>query len=256
MMPNFFDMLQVYLIPFAIAVPIGLLLIFFSRRKGGGDNDIEGNADLPDLPAVASPPVSPSTPVATPAQLVDTGGSYDKTMQFRAPVQAPSHGVSVSPGGGIDVPLSESASVTSGPGLDLDIGPDTVMDAALLRAQLSILVVDDSAVPRAKLRKLFEGHGYQVEAAEDGVKAMEAIAKTKFAVIITDLEMPNMDGFELIAAIQGSLETEDIPVIAITGHDEMQARVHNIQGLYGIFKKPWNDRELLKRIDVLASIKK
>lgn len=253
MMPNFFDMLQVYLIPFAIAVPIGLLLIFFSRRKGG-DNDIEGNADLPDLPAVAPTPFQTSTSVATAAQPVDAGGSYEKTMQFRAPVQAPSHGVSVSPGGGIDVPLSDS--VSTGPGLDLDIGPDTVMDAAMLRAQLSILVVDDSAVPRAKLRKLFEGHGYQVEAAEDGVKAMEAIAKTKFAVIITDLEMPNMDGFELIAAVQGSLETEDIPVIAITGHDEMQARVHNIQGLYGIFKKPWNDRELLKRVDVLASIKK
>ena len=241
MMPNFFDLLQVYLIPFAIAVPIGLALIFFSRRNGG-DNRIEDNADLPDVPVVA-----PSKPG-------DAGESFDKTMQFRAPAQAPLHGVSVSPGGGIDVPLPES--VSTGPGLDLDIGPDTVMDAVQIRAQLSILVVDDSAVPRAKLRKLFEGHGYQVEAAEDGVKAMEAIAKTKFAVIITDLEMPNMDGFELIAAIQGSLDTEDIPVIAITGHDEMQARVHNIQGLYGIFKKPWNDRELLKRVDVLASINK
>ena len=241
MMPNFFDLLQVYLIPFAIAVPIGLALIFFSRRNGG-DNRIEDNADLPDVPVI--PPSKPG----------DAGESFDKTMQFRAPAQAPLHGVSVSPGGGIDVPLSES--VSTGPGLDFDIGPDTVMDAVQLRAQLSILVVDDSAVPRAKLRKLFEGHGYQVEAAEDVIKAMEAIAKTKFAVIITDLEMPNMDGFELIAAIQGSLDTEDIPVIAITGHDEMQARVHNIQGLYGIFKKPWNDRELLKRVDVLASINK
>jgi response regulator RpfG family c-di-GMP phosphodiesterase len=52
------------------------------------------------------------------------------------------------------------------------------------------------------------------------------------------------------------METEDIPVIAITGHEEMQARVHNIQGLYGIFKKPWNDRELLKRVEVLAAIRR
>ncbi len=85
---------------------------------------------------------------------------------------------------------------------------------------------------------------------------MEAIAKTAFSVVITDLEMPHMDGFELIAAVQGSIETEDIPVIAITGHEEMQARVHNIQGLYGIFKKPWNGRKLLKRVDVLASLRK
>ena len=243
MMPNFFDLLQVYLVPFAIAVPIGLLLIFFSRRKGGEER-IENIADQPGF--------NDPAPSAKPGSADSIDISLGETVQFKAP--APSHGVTVSPGGGIDVPLSES--VSGGPGIDLDVGPDTVMDAAQLRAQLSILVVDDSAVPRTKLRKLFEGHGYQVESAEDGVKAMEAIAKTKFAVIITDLEMPNMDGFELIAAIQGSLETEDIPVIAITGHDEMQARVHNIQGLYGIFKKPWNDRELLKRVDVLASIKK
>jgi response regulator RpfG family c-di-GMP phosphodiesterase len=75
-------------------------------------------------------------------------------------------------------------------------------------------------------------------------------------VLITDLEMPNKDGFELIAAVQGSIETEDMPVIAITGHDEMSARVHQVQGLYGIFKKPWNDRELLKRVETLATLRK
>ena len=160
--------------------------------------------------------------------------------QFRS--AAPSHGVSVSPGGGIDIPLSDS--VRTGEGVPGG------------KAPITVLVVDDSAVPRAKLRKLFETQGYNVVTANDGVQAMEAIGKTKFSVIITDLEMPNMDGLELIAAVQGSLETEDIPIIAITGHDEMQARVHNIQGLFGIFKKPWNDRELIKRVDVLASLRK
>jgi FixJ family two-component response regulator len=46
-----------------------------------------------------------------------------------------------------------------------------------------------------------------------------------------------------------------LPIIAITGHDEMQARVHQVQGLYGIFKKPWNDRELLKRVETLSSLR-
>ncbi len=225
-MPHFYDLLQVYMIPFAIAVPIGLLLIFFGTRKGGEPliDDIDSRAE----------------PSANPDRYVDI--PLGQTTQFRAPERSPhttpgnlptlvpNHGVSVSPGGGID----------------LGAGP--------LRANL--LVVDDSAVPRAKLRKLFEAHGYEVVTANDGVQALEAIAKTRFSVVITDLEMPHMDGFELIAAIQGSMDTEDIPVIAITGHEEMQARVHNIQGLYGIFKKPWNDRELLKRVDVLASLKK
>jgi len=224
MMPNFFDLLQVYLVPFAIAVPIGLLLIFFGTRRGGADSTDE----MPEAPA---------RPVDRGVDIDVAGGA---AAQFRS--AAPSHGVSVSPGGGIDIPLSDS--VRTGEGVPGG------------KAPITVLVVDDSAVPRAKLRKLFETQGYNVVTANDGVQAMEAIGKTKFSVIITDLEMPNMDGLELIAAVQGSLETEDIPIIAITGHDEMQARVHNIQGLFGIFKKPWNDRELIKRVDVLASLRK
>jgi CheY-like chemotaxis protein len=120
----------------------------------------------------------------------------------------------------------------------------------------SLLLVDDSAVARAKLGKLFGGAGYRVTLAKDGVEALERLAEQRFQLMITDLEMPNKDGFELIAAVQGSLETEDMPVIAITGHDDMQARVHQVQGLFGIYKKPWNDRELLKRVEVLVAMRK
>jgi len=120
----------------------------------------------------------------------------------------------------------------------------------------SLLLVDDSAVARAKLGRLFEAAGYKVTLARDGVEALERLAEQRFQVLITDLEMPNKDGFELIAAVQGSLETEDLPIIAITGHDELQARIHQIQGIYGIFKKPWNDRELLKRVEALAAMRK
>ena len=119
-----------------------------------------------------------------------------------------------------------------------------------------VLVIDDSAVARTKLRRLLEGAGYRVEAASDGVEALEALARRSFAVMVTDLEMPRMDGFALIAAVQGGLDTEDLPIIAITGHDELQARVQDCKGLYGLFKKPWNDRELLKRVAALAALPK
>ena len=117
-----------------------------------------------------------------------------------------------------------------------------------------MLVVDDSAVARAKLRKLFEGAGFTVTVANDGVHALELLAQCRFNVVVTDLEMPRMDGFALIAAIQGDMDTEDLPVIAITGHEDMQARVHQVQGLYGIYKKPWNDREMLKRVATLCAM--
>ncbi|MCV2353105.1 response regulator [Paucibacter sp. B2R-40] len=145
-----------------------------------------------------------------------------------------------------------------------DDGPAANSAAPLATAQAapaapaepaSLLLVDDSAVARAKLGKLFQTAGYRVTLAKDGVEALERLAEQPFAVLITDLEMPNKDGFELIAAVQGNLDTEDLPIIAITGHDEMQARVHQVQGLYGIFKKPWNDRELLKRVETLANMR-
>ena len=101
---------------------------------------------------------------------------------------------------------------------------------------------------RAKLRRLFEAAGYQVHLACDGVEALALLDKGRYALMITDLEMPNKDGFELIADVHGSMATEDLPVIAITGHDELHGRVGQIEGVYGIFKKPWNDRELLKRV--------
>ena len=119
----------------------------------------------------------------------------------------------------------------------------------------AILVVDDSAVARAKLKKLFESAGYTVQVANDGAQALELLGEANFSVLVTDLEMPNMDGFQLIAAVQGAMETEDLPIIAITGHDEMQARVNDVKGLYGIFKKPWNDRELLKRVAALSTLR-
>lgn len=119
-----------------------------------------------------------------------------------------------------------------------------------------LLLVDDSAVVRAKLAKLFEGAGYHITLAKDGVEALEALQRERFAVLVTDLEMPNKDGFELIAAVQGDMSTEDLPIIAITGHEELHTRVHEIQGLFGLFKKPWNDRELLKRVETLAAMRR
>ncbi len=129
-------------------------------------------------------------------------------------------------------------------------------DAAPTDARAAVLVVDDSAVARAKLRKLFESGGYRVEVAGDGIEALEALARGRYDVLVTDLEMPNMGGIELIATVQGSLETEGLPIIAITGHDELQARVRDYESLYGLFKKPWQDRELLKRVDALASLRR
>ena len=229
-MPNFYELQLDYLLPLAIAVPVCLLFIFIvlSRSGQSGEKTAKGQQNRPLFPT-PSPVVKRVEPVGP-----SFAGVQNEVFK--------------------NTETLDIGGVASGFASHGTADLDTVIDVSRVNAAKAILVVDDSAVPRVKLRKLFEAQGYRVETANDGIQALDAIAKTRFSIIITDLEMPNMDGFELIAAVQGSLDTENIPLIAITGHEEMQARVHDIQGLYGIFKKPWNDRELLKRVDVLASL--
>ena len=121
---------------------------------------------------------------------------------------------------------------------------------------VNVQEAEDGVDALGKLRRLLEGAGLAVLQVNDGNEALAQLeARPEVAVLITDLEMPNKDGFELIADVHGSLATEDLPVIAITGHDELHGRVGQIEGVYGIFKKPWNDRELLKRVESLVHLR-
>ena len=189
------ETLQPFLLPLLIVVPLAILIIIITVRRG-------------DYRDVGAPPPSPRPlpPGPTPRQ---------------------------------PTPVAPPAAASATPA-----------------ERLPLLVVDDSAVVRAKLLKLFSEAGHEVVAARDGVEALELLGQTRFGVLVTDLEMPNMDGFELIRAVQGALATEDLPIIAISGHEELHARLHQIQGLYGMFHKPWNDRELLKRVEALSHLRR
>lgn len=244
MISNSFAFVQLLLIPLGILVVLGVLAYFFlgGRRESGkraraqADKDLQAGADDSDT---------------------RFSEAFSSSLDADHGVASAFFGEPTLPGTAGPSGHGSSAGLLKA---DADTARAEVAQVAVAVAKaaekISLLVVDDSAVPRAKLRKLFEANGYQVVCANDGVQALDAMTKTKFAVVITDLEMPNMNGFELIAAIQGKLETEDIPVIAITGHEEMSAQVQNLQGLFGIFRKPWVDLDLMKRVDMLAALKK
>lgn len=119
-------------------------------------------------------------------------------------------------------------------------------------AGVALLLVDDSAVARAKLRRLFESAGYTVTLARDGLDALERLAAGRYALMITDLEMPNMDGAALIAAVSARREDEHMPILAITGHEALQSRLTECQRLCGIFRKPWDDTDLLRSVETLV----
>ena len=79
-----------------------------------------------------------------------------------------------------------------------------------------ILIVDDSATVRKFVSVSLTMQGFKVVAASDGMDALEKLPLEKIDLVITDLNMPNMDGFELIRALRDSPEYRDLPVIILS----------------------------------------
>lgn len=126
--------------------------------------------------------------------------------------------------------------------------------AALLPLAADLLVVDDSAVARAKLRRLFATAGHEVHLARDGVEALALLQKGRYRLMITDLEMPNLDGVALIGTCQSQPHTAGMPILAITGHDDLQARLNECQEVCGIYRKPWIDGDLASHVALLLGM--
>ncbi len=79
-----------------------------------------------------------------------------------------------------------------------------------------VLVVDDSITTRTMEKNILETHGYQVAVAVSGPDALTRLAEQSFDLIVSDVEMPGMNGFELTARIREAEETRDLPVIIVT----------------------------------------
>jgi CheY-like chemotaxis protein len=116
-----------------------------------------------------------------------------------------------------------------------------------------ILVVDDSAVARAKLRKLFESADYKVHLACDGVEALAMLEKGRYSLMITDLEMPNMDGVTLINTCLERPQSARMPILAISGHENLRAKFNACRRVSGVHRKPWVDDILLSHVGTLVN---
>lgn len=78
------------------------------------------------------------------------------------------------------------------------------------------LVVDDSMLIRHTVCRFLEGRGFRVESASDGLEALQNLNSNRPDLIVTDIQMPKMDGFELIEALQSHPETAAIPVVILS----------------------------------------
>lgn len=94
--------------------------------------------------------------------------------------------------------------------------------------RLSVLVAEDSITSRTLLKNILESSGFLVTTAIDGADALSQLKTESFDIVISDVEMPRMDGFELTAAIRGESRWANLPVILVTGLESRPDRERGI----------------------------
>ena len=129
-----------------------------------------------------------------------------------------------------------------------DDGPVAPM-AALAPSQPTVMVVDDSLTVRKITGRLLEREGYRVVTAKDGVDALEQLLTLRPDVIIADIEMPRMDGFDLTRNIRADLRLKAVPIIMITSRTaEKHKRYAEEIGVNHYLGKPYDEDVLLELI--------
>ena len=110
----------------------------------------------------------------------------------------------------------------------------------------TVLVVDDSLTVRRASQRFLERHGYTVALARDGVEALAFLQTASVALVLLDIEMPRMDGFELLGILRDDARWRTLPVIMITSRMADRHRERALQlGATAYMGKPYSEQALL-----------
>jgi chemosensory pili system protein ChpA (sensor histidine kinase/response regulator) len=116
-----------------------------------------------------------------------------------------------------------------------------------------VLVVDDSLTVRRVTERMLVREGYRVMLAKDGLDAIEQLTREKPAIVLSDIEMPRMDGFDLVRNLRADAHLKDLPVIMITSRIAQKHREHAAQlGVNHYLGKPYSEEDLLALIALYA----
>ena len=112
-----------------------------------------------------------------------------------------------------------------------------------------VLVVDDSITVRRVTQRLLQREGYRVALAADGLQALERLQEERPVVVLSDIEMPRMDGFDLARNIRGDDRLKDLPIIMITSRIAEKHKEHaQTLGVNHYLGKPYSEEELLSLV--------
>jgi chemosensory pili system protein ChpA (sensor histidine kinase/response regulator) len=122
---------------------------------------------------------------------------------------------------------------------------------AAVATKPTVMVVDDSLTMRKVLGRTLEREGYQVVTAKDGMDALQLLPETRPDIILLDIEMPRMDGFEFARNVRGDADTAGIPIIMISSRTAEKHQSHAKEiGVNAFLGKPVQDDDLLAEINI------
>jgi len=142
----------------------------------------------------------------------------------------------------------------------LNVRQLTTIDLESSRSQenppKTILVVDDSITVREMERKLLENHGYQVDIAVDGMEGWNAVRTNSYDLVISDLDMPRMNGIELIKNIRNNSQLSSLPVIVVSYRDREEDRLQGLEAgaNYYLTKSSFEDDTLIQAVIDLVGV--
>jgi two-component system sensor histidine kinase/response regulator len=120
----------------------------------------------------------------------------------------------------------------------------------------SILIVDDTAHVRQLLAAMLETRGYDVQAAEGGVRALNVVRDLSPDLILLDIMMPEMDGYEVCERLKDDPQTRDIPVIFISALEQTDDKIKAFNaGAVDYVSKPFQIKEVIARVDAQLSLR-
>lgn len=122
---------------------------------------------------------------------------------------------------------------------------------------LNALVVDDSAEAAAAVSRALEAEGLSTKVAKDGKEALAAMAAAPADLVVLDLELPDLDGLEVLKSLRPDEGPRYLPVLAVSAKDEKETRLAALKlGAEDYLAKPWDPEELALRLHRLVRLKK
>lgn len=145
----------------------------------------------------------------------------------------------------LNITLDDSEEEKEDMDLQKYIAPNRTVDE-----KMTVLLVDDSKSSLFSAKRALEGE-YNIVTAINGIDALEKMEVMLPALVVTDIEMPGLDGFGLVQRMKGDIKLTEIPIIMVTANINKVVQIGQDKGVQGFLTKPYKPEDLLEQVNYL-----